>query len=302
MIENIQNASPAEIDAELNELGYQRAVAQARVADHSKLLKSRTRRGDQPSELAAYQRRIDEQRAIVDDLDAKMAPLEAEYDRRGGWARAFLVTNSGGHVHKDMSCGTCFITTSYAWMTDFSGMDEAEIVDAAGERACTVCYPSAPVEVLSKPTRMFTKDEVAAQAARAERDAKRVVAQAAKVLDPETGEELFKTEKAATNAISGALMDMRRYDFTHPDNDKWEASAVRAIAALAARTGADPAEMRAEFEARADKRFAAETRKNWRELKADCAAGRWTRAMINFDSATVRYGRSIGEELVFPGE
>lgn len=64
----------------------------------------------------------------------------------------------------------------------------------------------------------------------------------------------------------------------------------------------DPAALRAEFEAKADKSYAARIRKNWRELKADCASGRWTRSMVNFDAPTVRYGKSIGEELVFSRE
>lgn len=62
-----------------------------------------------------------------------------------GWSRFFLVQNSGGHIHRDMSCGTCFPTTQYAWLTELSGLTEADAVDEYGEILCSVCYPSAPV-------------------------------------------------------------------------------------------------------------------------------------------------------------
>ncbi len=101
---------------------------------------------------------------------AEQEPLEAEYVRRGRWTRAFLVLASNGHVHRDRACSTCFITTSYGWLPSLSGHTEAEIVDAAGADACTVCYPSAPVESLSRPRRVLHHTEEEANAARAARE------------------------------------------------------------------------------------------------------------------------------------
>lgn len=98
--------------------------------------------------------------------------LEDAFRIRGGWNRAFLVANSNGHVHSSMGCSTCRPTTQYAWLTDYSGADEDAIVAAAGHRACTTCYPSAPVgDAASLPTKMFTPDELAAQREREERAA-----------------------------------------------------------------------------------------------------------------------------------
>lgn len=77
-----------------------------------------------------------------------------------------------------MSCSTCFPTTQFGWVTEFSGKDEAEIVAAAGEGACTVCYPSAPV--LPGTRTIWHADDVAAQAARAERQVKAEAAAAKK--------------------------------------------------------------------------------------------------------------------------
>ena len=116
----------------------------------------------------------------LDKVRDAMKPLNAEFRRRP-WTRAFLVQNAGGHVHSSMSCSTCFPTTWYAWMVDYSGKDETEIVEAAGEAACTICYPSAPVDVLKRPTRMFGPDQIAAQAARDERAAAKAVRDAKKI-------------------------------------------------------------------------------------------------------------------------
>ena len=143
---NIAAATPAEIDAKLNELGYAKAINEVRAEQYAGAA-VRYAKNNSPL-VASYTAKSEEHAAKAAELAEEMAPLEDEFRRRGGWTRAFLVSNTSGHVHKNMHCGTCFPSTQYAWMTEFSGMDEAEIVDAAGERACTVCYPTAPVEVL----------------------------------------------------------------------------------------------------------------------------------------------------------
>jgi hypothetical protein len=43
------------------------------------------------------------------------------------------------------SCSTCHPTTRFAWLTELSGKNEDEIIDYAGYKACTVCYPKAPL-------------------------------------------------------------------------------------------------------------------------------------------------------------
>lgn len=90
---------------------------------------------------------------------SNLRKIEEEYERRGGWSRAFLVTNVGGHVHRNMHCSTTYPTTQFALMTEYSGKSEKDIVDAAGESACTVCYPDAPVSSLRKKRTMLTVDE-----------------------------------------------------------------------------------------------------------------------------------------------
>ena len=111
---------------------------------------------------------------------AEAEPYNAEFERRGGWTRAFLVTNSNGHVHSSMHCSTCnrgLSNTGFAWMTEWSAASEEAIVEAAGWRACTVCYPSAPVNAYrtekeaqaALPTKMFSEEDKAKAAAAEER-------------------------------------------------------------------------------------------------------------------------------------
>jgi hypothetical protein len=89
------------------------------------------------------------------------------------WTRAFLVINSNGHVHSSMNCNTCFDSTRYTWLVQYSNDNEATIVSDAGETACTICYPSAPADVLNRPSVIVTADKIAKAKAKAERDAKR---------------------------------------------------------------------------------------------------------------------------------
>lgn len=108
----------------------------------------------------------------VDRAREQVEGLEEAFRIRGGWNRAFLVANSNGHVHSSTGCSTCRPTTQYAWLTDYSGAEEDAIVRNAGHRACTTCYPSAPVgDAQSLPTKMHTSEELAAQRDRERREA-----------------------------------------------------------------------------------------------------------------------------------
>jgi hypothetical protein len=160
--------------------------------------------------------------ARFDDLCAAIATnlresgvLEEEYNRRP-WTRAFLaITNGQGHVHSSKYCSTCnngTYRTMFGWQPQYSGADEVAIIKDAGYRACTVCYPNAPVgDEKSLPTKMFTADEILAAnardlraAAKAERDAKKIEKALTPdgselvVTDTHGGREHFKTERAAT--------------------------------------------------------------------------------------------------------
>ena len=123
-------------------------------------------------EIAKYEGKIavlkNELSAVYDEI----RKLNAIYNQ-DPWTRAFLVLASNGHVHSSMDCNTCFPTTRYQWLIQYSNDDEATIVDDAGKDACTICYPSAPAETLNRPSRIVTADKIAKAQAKAERDAKK---------------------------------------------------------------------------------------------------------------------------------
>jgi hypothetical protein len=114
---------------------------------------------------------LDRERA---SLKEKLATLNSFYT---GWSRAYLVSNSNGHIHKSRDCVTCFDTTRYVWLTEMSGRDELEIAFLAGEKACTVCYAHAPSSYFLRESELEDPEVVEArrlrQIRKAEIEAKR---------------------------------------------------------------------------------------------------------------------------------
>jgi len=137
---------------------------------------------DSPQASRTFRReeRVAEQLAKIEELSIELRPLQNEYIRRGRWERAFLVTSSDGHVHSTMGCSTCHRDTVFGWMTVLSGKTHAEIIEAIGENACTVCYPDAPVAQLSTAERK-SRARAAVEERKAEREAAKVARELAKV-------------------------------------------------------------------------------------------------------------------------
>lgn len=259
MAQQIQDMTPVEIDTELSKLWNQEAEAEARVKNYVLALhkavgdEPRRVRGtggvvvsfspEKVWELAIIKakapytetesyaaREIDRTltgwamaKRKLEDLAAEIRPYTDEYSRRGGWNRVFLATSTGGHAHNGQNCSTCHhgeSRTGFAWLIQYSGKTQDEIVADAGERACTTCYPTAPVN--AKGTKMFTPDEVEAQKARDERaiqQAKKAREADAKSITTPEGEKLYagrdngswdvcKTLRAAEIAATDALMDL----------------------------------------------------------------------------------------------
>ncbi|WP_086667058.1 hypothetical protein [Lentzea kentuckyensis] len=167
-INNLAKASPNEIDAELARLNVELTKAEQTLVALRKRRRDRIERGevDLADELVVQ---IEQACSAADACEAAAMPFEQEFTRRGGWTRAWLVLNTGGHVHRTTACRTCFPTTKFAWLTHLSGRDEVEIVDLAGKAACTECYPSAPVEVRNQPSRIKTSEQLAQSAGREQR-------------------------------------------------------------------------------------------------------------------------------------
>lgn len=229
---DLTTKTPVEIDTKLAELDYERfgAVLDAinyekakkalleRIERASKSAQAYNRRwvedGSAQKEVDNYDKRIQEANAKAAELAAKMSVYDDEFDRRGGWTRAFFVANAGGHVHKSMKCSTCFPTTRFQWLTAYSGKDENEIVGDAGERACTVCYSSAPVDLLRRPSKINDPEKEAARKEREEKKAAKDAAAAAKAIANPDGTPLVingwkqKTERAAEIEAVSNLVDV----------------------------------------------------------------------------------------------
>ena len=138
----------------------------------------------------------------ISAVNVEIAKLNKIYNQ-DPWTRAFLVLASNGHVHSSMDCNTCFPTTRYNWLVQYSNDDESTIVEDAGQDACTVCYPSAPADVLNRPSRIVTADKIAKAAAKAERDAKKAAKLAKEKADAPTasGEFLYFKDGKYTEVI-----------------------------------------------------------------------------------------------------
>jgi len=116
------------------------------------------------------EKRRSEVRAADERLTTEALPYEREYARRR-WSRYFLVTNGNGHVHRERNCSTCYPTTSYAWLVDLAGCDEKAMVAEYGEKACTVCFPDAPVLARTFGPSRTAREAAEKKAARAARSA-----------------------------------------------------------------------------------------------------------------------------------
>jgi hypothetical protein len=153
-------------------------------------------------EIAKSQEKIDAIKDVLVKVNVEIIDLNVIYNQ-DPWTRAFLVINSNGHVHSSLNCSTCFDTTRYLWLVQYSNDDENVIVEDAGQDACTVCYPSAPADVLNRPSRIVTADKIAKAAAKAERDAKKAAKLAKQKADAPTasGEFLYFKDGKYTEEI-----------------------------------------------------------------------------------------------------
>jgi len=202
---------------------------------------------DKASNIAKYSQKIDELVIERTPIANRISELNKIF-LSDPWTRAFLVTNINGHVHSSMECSTCFDTTRYTWLIQYSNDDEATIVEDAGMDACTVCYPSAPAESLNRPSRIVTADKIAKAQAKAERDAKREakIAKAKAAAPTASGERLaipssyregkfeyINTERTAVTEFKSNYYTSTQPVVTH--NYKGEAHTAEIIANQEAR-------------------------------------------------------------------
>jgi hypothetical protein len=201
MTETATAQSPAEIDGQLAAL-YAEINSLALAIEKAEQAKRPVPAGAR-NELAS--------------LVARTIPLTDEFERVGGWTRYYLV--EGGHLHRNASAWDCSRTmnTSQYWMTELSGQTEAEVIELAGDRVCTVCYPAAPVAVLGRPSKLLTKSEAekaeAADARRRAADDKAAKAAAAAITDVDGSPlkgfiDTVRTEREATSQYRDTAADL----------------------------------------------------------------------------------------------
>lgn len=217
--------TPAEIDAELYRIWQSEQSALVEINYY----RGRGKSGFRADEyLTAAQSKYDIARA-------EAIPFSAEFTRRGGWSRYFLVTNANGHVHRELTCSTCYPDTQYAWLPSLSGCDERAMVGEWGEKACTVCFPNAPTYPrFSEPSRIDLvererreQEKLARNAARAEKaiyglDGGPLMVRSGMHSSWRTGVEKmryesYRTKVAARNALSQAIWNLAFYGTEHPD-------------------------------------------------------------------------------------
>lgn len=211
---DLASATPVEIDTEL----YWQELASGRLNDRIVQLLARRSRLDE-SYTPHYQaimtvaRELIDVRAALGPIELRINELSREFLRRGGWNRAYFVTNNNGHIHRSTQCTTCYWSTQFRFLPQVSGMTDEEIVSLAGETACTVCYPEAPVDVLKRASRLVDPETAAKKAERAAEKATKDAAKAAKAITAPDGtplridHELIKTEVTAQRYYVEAAAD-----------------------------------------------------------------------------------------------
>lgn len=274
---DITKATPVEIDTELAAI-YTRWYAQlAIVSRESRYLTdareglakaqagSRMHRNYTAENVAERQAAVGAAKAAATAIIREADPFEAEFTRRGGWTRAYLVDNNGGHVHRSRSCSTCYGTTEFLWLPEYSGRTTTEVIEDAGAMSCLVCYAAEladRAEILKRrpkieaPARRASRLEREARAkAKADKAARDGITNAdgTPVMDYEG--RPFKTERAAMIAAVAGLADAQMYREHgtaggHPWEPKWIAQADRVIAAVAAKHGKTTDAVRVEVDAK----------------------------------------------------
>lgn len=259
---DLAKATPSEIDAELARLDFEYAKASNALHRLVKWIESLTDDGHRRELLS----RMEAARRAIADCENAARPLDAEFKRRGGWTRAWLVLASGGHVHRTTECRTCFPTTKFAWLTQLSGQDEVKIVEQAGEAACTECYPSAPVDVRNRPSRIRTPEQLAREVEKAER----AKIKAAKAIAAPDGTSLrtkgygeigteFTARRSYADAVAYARCLARADIARHRDTiAEYHEDAQCILAALAAKHGRTEDDLRAELAPKVEARWTRE--------------------------------------------
>ena len=205
-----------------------------------------------PANLPGLQENLAKARAEQAAILAEIAPLDAIF-RAERWSRFFVV--QAGHVHSSMACATCYPTTVFGWLPELSGDTEAVAVEAWGERMCTVCFPSAPVNPYYHRAAKVDRDAQAAKDQERAEKAEKKAARAAQSAHRET----------VAQATEGMILKRFHEISGHPANDfakKAIAKGAEAAALLIA-NGMTEAELTKKARAKWNREGYAQDRTRW---------------------------------------
>lgn len=147
---DLSEQSPVEIDTALFPILGRLSGVESHIASSRRTIEEYEAKG-QPFAVHSVKEHLPKLEAERDELNAKAEPLEAEYERRGGWSRYILVSGSGGHLHRS-SCHTLTPgRTMVGILPAASGLGEDEVVEKFAYTACTHCFADAPVEAKKTP-------------------------------------------------------------------------------------------------------------------------------------------------------
>ena len=239
----IESATPVEIDTDL----YWTTVEMQRV-EFQITACTVVERNDY--ETAARRNQATQEKRDFNELWEALhehrEDLDAEYRKRM-WLRAYLVTSSDGHIHSGPYCTTFQERTTATLLPQASGLSREEIIDAVGEKACTVCFAGAPV----KPCTLRDPLTAEEQDAKAAEKAQKAATLAAKAITTPDGaplytattkasggfrdEDLIKTEIAAQRRATSTLKDLGWYGLGFADDAAHIETLKRLIHALAAK-------------------------------------------------------------------
>lgn len=133
--------TPAEIDTQLFPLWAQRWQLAAQIHYYEGIL---AKLPVPSGESTRYKENLARFHARYAEVLAEILPFEDEYNRRGGWARYYLVANTNGHLHLTQDCPTCYSTTQFLLVAESSGLEADALIERFAEVVCTVCFPDAP--------------------------------------------------------------------------------------------------------------------------------------------------------------
>lgn len=179
-------------DKALFELDFNLGTAMNR---HAMYVKMNARSTTKP-----YTKNIEEITVEIEAIQQEINKFDNVFKALGGWERYIIVPN--GHIH-NYGCSTLFATTRIVEAYMHSAESVESLIEKAGDRACTVCFPDAPV---NKPSTIaqFVKEREEREAEAAQRAAKKEAATKAAIVDA-TGHVVFKSRRAAENALSQEL-------------------------------------------------------------------------------------------------